>query len=337
MRKPPISPTDRYLFNISNIIKHLTGKSFCNNFHTAITNRIKNNLENNFLHEPERQLTPVDRRGDLTIEEFKNDYVGKKPVVWKGAGKSWDCVNKWSHELFIKNYGDDQTLVINNPKGNAGILEYEYLSLATAINKLLIDPSVNIRFNPLLYSHPELIEDIPLTWFKERQSAVHPYIQIQMFIAGYSSSTHIHAAMSENLYAMIKGRKRWVLYHPNTSPIFRPNIERTPYFFSDLDHNQPDMNEYPYFNKIPGWVCDLEEGDVLYHPCFFWHFVTSLSPSIAVGYRWVNPLNVVKLSPVLGILSFLATNPPFWVTSKYQEDFSKIVAHKRNKRSKLKS
>src|ERR1700683_3006698 len=49
---------------------------------------------------------PIDRRKDLSLEEFKNHYRSKGiPVVMEGAAKDWDCVKKWSLEYFKELHG----------------------------------------------------------------------------------------------------------------------------------------------------------------------------------------------------------------------------------------
>jgi hypothetical protein len=60
---------------------------------------------------------------------------------------------------------------------------------------------------------------------------------------------------------------------------------------------------------VPGWVADLEPGDVLYVPAFAWHQVHNFSPSIAVGYRWASARLGWRTSPVQTFLVLTCSNP----------------------------
>jgi hypothetical protein len=156
---------------------------------------------------------------------------------------------------------------------------------------------------------------------------------LQLFIAGKKSSTHIHTAISENLFLQVEGRKHWVIYPPEYNPVFKVHIDRTPYFISDLVHDRPDPEKFPHFDKAVGYECTLQPGDILYNPNFFWHFVTSLEPSVSLGYRWIDPGAIWKQDPTLGFLTFCSFYPPLWKVSQLKDDFTKILTDKRNKRA----
>jgi hypothetical protein len=54
-------------------------------------------------------LYPIDRRRDLTPEQFHREYLLPGiPVVLEGAAKDWGCCKKWTLEYFAQQYGEDK-------------------------------------------------------------------------------------------------------------------------------------------------------------------------------------------------------------------------------------
>lgn len=53
-----------------------------------------------------------------------------------------------------------------------------------------------------------------------------------------------------------------------------------------VDVNAPDANSFPLFMRVPYSECTLGEGDILYIPRRWWHFVRATAPSVSVNYWW---------------------------------------------------
>jgi [protein]-arginine 3-hydroxylase / protease len=56
-----------------------------------------------------------------------------------------------------------------------------------------------------------------------------------------------------------------------------------------VDVNAPDPESVPLFMRVPYSECTLKEGDILYIPRRWWHFVRAETPSISVNYWWTVP------------------------------------------------
>ena len=62
----------------------------------------------------EGRIMPIERRKDLSLEEFKNHYVKKGiPVVLEGAANDWDCVKNWSLQYFKDLHGKDEIVLVD--------------------------------------------------------------------------------------------------------------------------------------------------------------------------------------------------------------------------------
>lgn len=153
----------------------------------------------------------------------------------------------------------------------------------------------------------------------------------QVFIGGKGSKTSLHSASEHNLFTQVYGKKHWYLYSPINDIIFKPPINRSPYFFSNFSPDNPDFNAFPSAKYVQAWECELNPGDVLFNPPSWWHHVTNLENSIGVGFRWFSPLGSFKSSFTQTLLTVLSTNPPIWTATKNRTDFAMIFKYMNKK------
>jgi ribosomal protein L16 Arg81 hydroxylase len=130
-----------------------------------------------------------------------------------------------------------------------------------------------------------------------------------LFIGAGGTKTNLHGACSHNLFTQVYGQKHWTIISPEFDPIIRPLIARTPYFMTELDPDNPDLQRYPEFEYIDRYQCVLKEGDILYNPASWWHKVSNLSTSIGFGFRWFDPIDSILISKTLTLQFLGSTNP----------------------------
>lgn len=279
----------------------------------------------------EGRIMPIERRKDLSLEEFKNHYVKKGiPVVMEGAAKDWPCVQKWSLEYFKELHGKDEIVLVDQAIPG---YPYELTTLADVIDNIRGGGSKYYRFYPLLARHPEHLNDFDYKWLKERRNPLCWFDAFQVFIGGQGSYTALHNANQSNLFVQVYGEKKWVLYSHYYSPIVDPppvhNVYRSAPAKSEagpFNPFEPDYN-YPYelYKNIDGYSVHLKPGDILWNPPFYWHAVKNATDSIGVGYRWLSPFYSFKISPLYMLLDCFATKPPIWKAySLYKKDINEL-------------
>lgn len=322
-----LSRWQRFQYGIYQVADHFFGrkKLFKNRskFYAGVIANLKKSGEG--------RIMPVERRKDLSLEEFKNHYVKKGiPVILEGAAKDWACTKKWSLEYFKELHGKDEIYLVdqNNPE-----FPYELTTLADVIDNIRGGGSKYYRFYPLLSRHPEHINDFDYEWLKERRTNPVWFDAFQVFIGGKDSYTPIHNANQSNLFVQAHGEKIWTLYsHYYTTIIdpfpvqnvYRagpPRTEKGPFNPFEPDFNPP----YELFKYIDGYSVHLKPGDVFWNPPFYWHAVKNISDSIGVGYRWSSPLYSFKISPLYMLLDCFANNPPIWKAyNLYRKDINQL-------------
>jgi len=116
-------------------------------------------------------------------------------------------------------------------------------------------------------------------------------VEGQLFISTESTHptmklahTYMHCANNINMFFNIEGRKRWVLVDPEFSLCVYPStfFRRTAAFFSLIKapaQADSEMSRFPLYEYCPKYDVDLEEGDVLFIPCWWWHSIDTLTPA----------------------------------------------------------
>ncbi len=289
------------------------------------------NLTETLKKSGEGKIIPIQRRANLSKEEFINEYVKKGiPVVLEGAAKDWDCVKKWSLEYFKDLHGDDKIVRVEVDKPG---YPYEETTLGNVIDNIRSGGSKYYRFYPLLDRHPEHLKDFDYKWLRERRNPRTWFEAFQVFIGGKGSVTDLHNANQCNLFVQVYGEKEWILYSQYHTMIIDPDPVRNVYRngpkrndIGQFDPFNPDYEKpYSLYKYIDGLSVHLHPGDVLWNPPFYWHCVRNNTDSIGVGYRWLPPLYSFKIAPLYMFLDMLATNPPFWKSySLYKKDINLV-------------
>ena len=55
---------------------------------------------------------------------------------------------------------------------------------------------------------------------------------------------------------------------------------------SQVDVDAPDEQRFPNFQHAKYMDCVLEEGEMLYIPVHWWHYVRSLDRAISLSFWW---------------------------------------------------
>ena len=55
---------------------------------------------------------------------------------------------------------------------------------------------------------------------------------------------------------------------------------------AQVDVEKPDLEAYPLYATAPSLECVIAEGDMLFIPKGWFHFVASLSVSFSVSFWW---------------------------------------------------
>ena len=293
--------------------------------------RLRNRMLARLSPLPPPAAGEVDRRENLSPEEFQRDYfLANRPVIFSGAAAGWSCVRKWSLDYFESAYGEQDLLLVDAPgltrrEGQPG---YEFLRLRELVRSIRSAGDKYLRFSPLMHEFPTLAADLDMGWLERMRGGSTFARTYYMFIGGSGHRTYLHNDQPCNLFVQVRGEKKWTLFAPEDSALLYPAVGNTAYVQSQVNLSQPDYDRHPLFRYARPITAHLRPGDVLYVPPFLWHEVENLGETIAVGYRYSSLGAAARSSLAFLALRALSTNPPVWKTMSYgKQDTNLIWAH----------
>ncbi|MCX5345159.1 cupin-like domain-containing protein [Streptomyces atratus] len=241
------------------------------------------------------QPVPVDVRTELSPEEFRAEYMGRRPVVMRGAAAHMPAVSTWS-AAHLGAVAPDQHVRVKVGTVSAG--RTAVVRLADYARELAEweaevargddpgDPPGYLHDVPLLSMIPALrrdLEPFPADYFP-------PFFRdqwwkfTQFFVGPARAVTPLHfdTLLTHNLFFQIQGSKRFVM----VADAERDKCYTYNWRWAAVDPEAPDLDRYPLFRHATVLTCDVEAGDVFYMPPGTLHKVTSPGASISFNIDW---------------------------------------------------
>jgi hypothetical protein len=230
------------------------------------------------------QLLPIDRRSNLSREEFIENYLKpKRPVVFTDLAKDWPALNKWTFEWLRDNHGDLEVPLFDNNVHNsksyyqaAKTMRFgDYLSL---IEKGPSD--LRIFLFDIFKKAPELKSDIRFPTIMDGFLKSYKF----MFFGGQNSVVNLHYDMdcSHVFLTQFQTRKQIILFSPEDSE----KIYHHPYTVqSHIDPLKPDYEKFPALKNVKGYEAVIGHGETIFMPSLWWHYIKYVDGGFSVALR----------------------------------------------------
>ncbi|MEV6282753.1 cupin-like domain-containing protein [Kribbella sp. NPDC051770] len=125
------------------------------------------------------------------------------------------------------------------------------------------------------YREPGYLRDVTVT-------------RTKLWVSGRGLVTPLHYDPVEVVHWMMEGSKRWVLVRPGLRNLYPYGLRTKAAMFSRVDPDAPDRAAYPRWRKVRPIVFDLQAGELLYIPAFYWHRVESTTDhNVSMNYIWL--------------------------------------------------
>jgi hypothetical protein len=254
------------------------------------------------------ELPHVETLGKISAQEFHDDVVpAAVPVVFKGQVADWPAVQaaqKSDRDIvdYITRFDSGSTVdtIIGPPAIEGRFFYNESMSgLNFTRRPARIGDSLVQILDQADAGEPEsvYIESMPiadrLPGFGQENALglLDTGVEARIWI-GNRITVQTHFDLRENVACVAAGRRRFTLFPPSQTPNLYPGpfeltLSGPPVSMVQLD--EVDHDRFPRFRTAleHALVAELEPGDALYIPYFWWHHVRALEDvNVLVNYWW---------------------------------------------------
>jgi ribosomal protein L16 Arg81 hydroxylase len=226
--------------------------------------------------------TPIERRTDLSPEEFRERYVGPdRPVVLAQGAPGWK--ERWTLDSLRARHG--AALVRGHTTElNINHRKMEDLPLERLLDRIQSGQRFALRTLDVFELLPRLrdeVNEVPLLterYFGPSFPLRRMSHNLWVAPAGNTSSFH-HDLARDNLNIQVYGEKLFLLTEPSSHPWLRPGPTTRFGVMAGVDPFSP-ADRRGALRDVRVLCTRLAPGDAIYIPRFWWHCVRAVCPSI---------------------------------------------------------
>jgi len=260
--------------------------------------KMKLNLQYPIIH-LNHQIPTVDCP---SLMYFQQHYLNKEiPVVIKNALTNWPAFyedTKWTID-YIKHQAKNRTVPVEiGRQYTSEDWTQTLMTMGNFIDKYIVaDNNMGYLAQHQLFEQiPELRNDILLPDYcclakvtdndiGNDENSVKETL-IHAWFGPKGTISPLHHDPHDNLLAQVIGKKFIRLYDRKSTKYLYPHESCMLDNTSQVNVEDIDCERFPEFSKAPYFECILNEGEMLYIPEKWWHYVRSLSVSFSVSFWW---------------------------------------------------
>lgn len=239
---------------------------------------------------PAPVATLVPRLAACTPDEFRRSWVHPGlPVVIAGVASSWPASSRWTLPSLRERFAETRVQIMRAPGGRVdntgrGGTTYDAGTLGGYVDALLQrarDPGYLVT----------MWEELPASLRAEVRwpelCGTARWSQSTLWFGPEGIVSPMHFDVPDNLYVVVRGRKRFTLVGPRDGWRVYPHaLTSGQAQYARLDPERPEA--FPRYARAHPWIADLDDGDALYIPRFWWHHTRGLATTLAVNFWWAN-------------------------------------------------
>ncbi|XP_020092912.1 F-box protein At1g78280 isoform X3 [Ananas comosus] len=241
----------------------------------------------------------VERIKDLSLDEFKAQYDGQKPVLLTELAETWPARTNWTIDQLLPSYGDVAFRISQRSPQKIRMKFKDYVSYMEVQHDedplYIFDDKFGESAPALLedYSVPHLFHEDFFDILDHDQRPPFRWLIIGPERSG--ASWHVDPGLTSAWNTLLCGRKRWALYPPGRVPAgvtVHVNEEDGDVNIESPTSLQWWLDIYPQLaDHDKPLECTQLPGETIFVPSGWWHCVLNLETSIAVTQNFVNPSN----------------------------------------------
>ncbi|KAL3733117.1 hypothetical protein ACJRO7_022611 [Eucalyptus globulus] len=241
----------------------------------------------------------VERKNDISLEEFRHEYDGKKPVLLTGLADTWPAKSPWTIDQLLCKYGDTPFRISQRSSRKILMKLKDYASYMKFQHDedplYIFDDKFGEAAPGLLkdYCVPHLFQEDFFDVLDSEQRPPYRWLIIGPERSG--ASWHVDPALTSAWNTLLCGKKRWALYPPGKVPLgVTVHVNEDD---GDVNVQNPSslqwwLDFYPLLaNEDKPIECTQLPGETIFIPSGWWHCVLNLETTVAVTQNFVNSKN----------------------------------------------
>ncbi|MEL6442305.1 MAG: cupin-like domain-containing protein [Cyanobacteria bacterium J06621_8] len=234
-----------------------------------------------------------------SAEQFLESWKKYQPFIIEDVATHWDACEYWSNEYLAKKCGNnivpifvyeenflDTPDIFATPEGYKKRIKIKYKEYVDEVENA-VNHNIDLRYylSQALFelSFSEIITDVTYPKYFDREPLVNFWHGLSS--KSFSATTPLHFDAFHNLFAQIRGIKKIILVPPLDYLSLYPSLE--PGGLPDFSTVDPSIPNFELFPKFP-WdekiEVELQPGEMLYIPPYWWHHVTALTENISLSF-----------------------------------------------------
>ncbi|XP_047182598.1 lysine-specific demethylase JMJ30 isoform X2 [Vigna umbellata] len=235
--------------------------------------------------------TLVVKKSALSLDKFlKDHYLSRSPVIIRDCMAHWPASAKWNDEDYLLRVAGDRTVPVEVGKNYlCAEWKQELITFSEFIQRIKsgacsLGGPTYLAQHPLFDQINELRKDIFIPDYCFAGGGELRSLNAWFGPAG--TVTPLHHDPHHNILAQVVGKKYIRLYSSSLSEELSPHSGTMLSNSSQVDLDDVDERKFPKVQELEFVDCILEEGEMLYIPPKWWHYVRSLTTSFSVSFWW---------------------------------------------------
>ncbi|KAJ7980738.1 2-oxoglutarate (2OG) and Fe(II)-dependent oxygenase superfamily protein [Quillaja saponaria] len=233
----------------------------------------------------------VAKRSALSLEGFMREYyLSGAPVIIGDCMTHWPAKAKWNNMEYLTRVAGDRTVPVEvgknylSPEWKQELITFsEFLQRIESRGCSSAVPTY-LAQHPLFDQISELRKDVCIPDYCF--SGGGELRSLNAWFGPAGTVTPLHHDPHHNILAQVVGKKYVRLYPASLSEELYPYTESMHSNSSQVDLDDIDERKFPKLHDLEFVDCILEEGEMLYIPPKWWHYVRSLTTSLSVSFWW---------------------------------------------------
>lgn len=266
---------------------------------------------------PHPEAAPVPRwQGEARISPevfFKDFFSTATPLVLPGISASWQALEKWRDLDYLScEFGHRVVPIELGRHSEGGTWRESFATVDDFIRDYIVPsckecskdafdalaaplpPPQSVGYlaqHTLFEQTPRLLSDFEpapadLCGACNRGEGIQ---RVNAWFGTHGTVTPLHFDSYDNFLCQVSGCKFVRLFSPSQTPRLYAvekgaDLTRSQGNISAVDVESPDLDAHPDFVDAEYMDVVLREGDTLFIPKYYWHYVRSLSPSFSLNF-----------------------------------------------------